>query len=72
MRRLFGNHVVEDPFDGVQGQGANGVASFEKPKAAGSEQYVSDPAKPVPFLPRPIDMGDADQWKPWLVKDQHE
>jgi uncharacterized protein len=49
---------------------ANGVASFDKPKTAGSEQYVSDPAKPVPFIPRPIDMGDADQWKPWLVHDQ--
>jgi putative CocE/NonD family hydrolase len=31
---------------------------------------VSDPAKPVPFLPRPIDMGDADQWHGWLVHDQ--
>lgn len=49
---------------------ANGVATFEKPKAAGREEYVSDPAKPVPFLPRPIDMSDATQWKPWLVHDQ--
>ncbi len=49
---------------------ANGAASFERPKAAGREEYVSDPAKPVPFLPRPINMGDAAQWKPWLVKDQ--
>ncbi len=49
---------------------ANGIATFEKPKAAGREEYVSDPAKPVPFLPRPIDMSDATQWKPWLVHDQ--
>jgi len=49
---------------------ANGVATFEKPQAAGHEEYVSDPAKPVPFIPRPIDMGDAVQWKPWLVQDQ--
>jgi putative CocE/NonD family hydrolase len=49
---------------------ANGVATFQKPKAAGREEYVSDPAKPVPFLPRPIDMSDATQWKPWLVHDQ--
>ena len=28
------------------------------------------PAKPVPFIPRPIDMGDDDQWQAWLVHDQ--
>jgi putative CocE/NonD family hydrolase len=49
---------------------ANGAASFDKPAAAGHEEYVSDPAKPVPFLPRPIDMGDSNQWKPWLIRDQ--
>jgi putative CocE/NonD family hydrolase len=31
------------------------------------DEYVSDPAKPVPFLPRPIDNAD---WGNWLVKDQ--
>ena len=41
-----------------------------KPGAAGHDEYVSDPAKPVPFIPRPIDMGDRLQWKPWLVHDQ--
>jgi hypothetical protein len=49
---------------------AGGLATFEKPRASGREDYVSDPAKPVPFLPRPIDMGDALQWKPWLIRDQ--
>ena len=44
--------------------------SFTKPAAAGHDEYVSDPAKPVPFIPRPIDMGAGDQWKPWLVRDQ--
>ncbi|MEO8064601.1 MAG: CocE/NonD family hydrolase [Pseudomonadota bacterium] len=48
----------------------NGAATFERPQAAGHDEYVSDPAKPVPFIPRPINMGDATQWKPWLVKDQ--
>ena len=47
----------------------NGV-SFDKPAAASHDDYVSDPAKPVPFIPRPIDMGASDQWKPWLVRDQ--
>jgi putative CocE/NonD family hydrolase len=45
-------------------------ASFAVPAVAGSDSYVSDPAKPVPFLPRPIDMGASDQWKSWLVRDQ--
>jgi uncharacterized protein len=49
---------------------ANGAATFERPTAGGHEEYISDPAKPVPFLPRPIDMGDATQWKPWLIRDQ--
>jgi putative CocE/NonD family hydrolase len=49
---------------------ANNGASFERPATAGHDQYVSDPAKPVPFLPRPIDMGDAEQWHGWLVHDQ--
>ena len=49
---------------------AGGAATFDKPSAAGREDYVSDPAKPVPFIPRPIDMSDANQWKPWLIRDQ--
>ena len=48
----------------------NGSADFEKPAASGHDDYVSDPAHPVPFIPLPIAMGDATQWKPWLVHDQ--
>jgi putative CocE/NonD family hydrolase len=44
-----------------------GSAGFERPAAAGHDDYVSDPAKPVPYLPRPIGGG---QWKSWLVQDQ--
>jgi uncharacterized protein len=39
-------------------------------KAAAFDEYVSDPAKPVPFVPRPVHMSDATVWKPWLVTDQ--
>jgi uncharacterized protein len=46
------------------------AASFTAPAGSGHDDYVSDPAKPVPFIPRPIDMTDALQWKPWLVHDQ--
>jgi putative CocE/NonD family hydrolase len=38
--------------------------------AGGRDDYVSDPARPVPFVPRPIHLRDADVWKPWLVGDQ--
>jgi len=49
---------------------AGGVATLDRPATSGHEDYVSDPAKPVPFIPRPIDMSDPFQWKPWLVRDQ--
>lgn len=45
-------------------------ASFTAPAAQGHDDYVSDPGKPVPFIPRPINMDAAAQWKPWLVHDQ--
>jgi uncharacterized protein len=43
--------------------------SFAAPAAAGDDSYVSDPAKPIPFLPRPY-TGAREQWQPWLVSDQ--
>ena len=51
---------------------AGGKLSFDAP-AAGSEkftQYISDPAKPVPFSPRPFVASDEDAWRTWLVRDQ--
>jgi putative CocE/NonD family hydrolase len=44
--------------------------SFERPSASASDTYLSDPKNPAPFLPRPINMGDIDQWHSWLVRDQ--
>ena len=46
------------------------TASFTAPAAGGHDDYVSNPAKPVPFIPRPINMADETQWRPWLVHDQ--
>ena len=45
---------------------------FDKPVAspATADSYVSDPAKPVPYLPRPVRFADSDRWKQWLVMDQ--
>jgi uncharacterized protein len=39
------------------------------------ESYVSDPAKPVPYVPRPIHIGGDDgeaTWQTWLVSDQRD
>ncbi len=51
---------------------AGGKLSFQAPAAGQGdyEEYVSDPAKPVPFVPRPVDFGDRDMWTTWLVHDQ--
>jgi putative CocE/NonD family hydrolase len=35
-----------------------------------NDEYVSDPAKPVPFEPRPVRLNDGDSWRRWLVADQ--
>jgi len=40
-----------------------------KSRAPGYEEYVSDPAKPVPYRARPI---DGTSWSRWLVDDQRE
>lgn len=34
------------------------------------DEYVSDPAKPVPYEPRPVRFGDSRAWRRWLVMDQ--
>jgi uncharacterized protein len=34
------------------------------------DEYVSDPAKPVPYRPRPIVNLDEEAWRTWLVTDQ--
>ncbi len=47
---------------------------FTAPKAgdAGFEEYVSDPAKPVPYRARPIQPAGGGTWAQWLVDDQRE
>lgn len=57
--------------------------SFDAPtQSSGGDTYTSDPAKPVPFLPRPVvdpfgdmaatgSLGNSyDPWSKWLVRDQ--
>jgi len=43
-----------------------------KPGDAEFEEYVSDPAKPVPFRARPIGDERRATWSDWLVDDQRE
>jgi putative CocE/NonD family hydrolase len=52
-------------------------AGFTAPKSgdAAFDEYVSDPAKPVPFRKRPIQptgYSDGMTWPEWLVDDQRE
>ncbi len=52
---------------------AGGALGFSAPAsgAAASDEYVSDPAKPVPFIPRPVRASGA-TWAEWLVTDQRD
>lgn len=43
--------------------------AFARPANAGTDSWVSDPADPVPMLPRPIHL-QRDSWRAWLVHDQ--
>jgi putative CocE/NonD family hydrolase len=57
--------------------GANLKATFDPPKPGDTafDEYVSDPAKPVPFRARPIQpVGYVPPltWSQWLVDDQRE
>ncbi len=50
---------------------ANGKLSFDAPPATAKpafDSYVSDPANPVPYRPRPIEVRAG--WSTWLVEDQ--
>ncbi|MFL5355989.1 CocE/NonD family hydrolase [Archangium sp.] len=56
-------------------------AGFSAPASGGAafDEYISDPAKPVPYRARPIvddtsatGASATDPWKSWLVRDQRE
>jgi putative CocE/NonD family hydrolase len=46
--------------------------AFDKPSApaGAADTYISDPAKPVPYVPRPVRFADSERWRQWLVTDQ--
>jgi uncharacterized protein len=52
-----------------------GTLGFTAPAGSSFEAYVADPAKPVPYLPRPIHIGGDEgegSWQTWLVSDQRD
>ncbi|MCU0704241.1 MAG: CocE/NonD family hydrolase [Fimbriiglobus sp.] len=50
---------------------AGGRMSFDPPAAAGHDEYLSDPANPVPYRPRPVTATyPGREWKEWMVEDQ--
>jgi uncharacterized protein len=54
---------------------AGGGLSFTAANGSSFESYVSDPSKPVPYLPRPIHIGGEEgalTWQTWLVSDQRD
>ena len=51
----------------------SGKASFDAPAAgSGFDEFVSDPARPVPYRPRPVEVtyGPGSRWSQWMTEDQ--
>ncbi len=53
---------------------ADGKLSFDPPADAGPafDSYISDPANPVPYRPRPVEetYSEGSRWYTWLLEDQ--
>jgi hypothetical protein len=66
---LYLNAGLKLRFEGPRSNDGN-QRSGQDPRAPGVfEEYISDPAKPVPYRARPI---DGTSWSRWLVDDQRE
>jgi len=39
-------------------------------ESAGEDSYISDPAKPIPFIEVPLMLNSNPRWATWLVQDQ--
>ncbi len=51
-------------------QADSGLAFSAPATARGYDEYVSDPARPVPNAPRPVHFADTAAWQRWLLEDQ--
>ncbi len=58
----------EQHFTPLYLQSQNGLA-FQT-SSAGEDSYVSDPAKPIPFIEVPLQFNTHPRWATWLVQDQ--
>jgi putative CocE/NonD family hydrolase len=49
-----------------------GGLSFDPPTTSGDDAYLSDPAHPVPYRPRPVERtyGPGSRWRRWMTEDQ--
>jgi putative CocE/NonD family hydrolase len=59
----------------LQAGGNLRLGSASSGAASDFESYVSDPAKPVPYLPRPIHIAGEEgetSWQTWLLGDQRD
>jgi len=55
----------------TEGSGLSFTApTAPRDSASAYDEYVSDPSKPVPYMPRPTRFSDTDSWRRWLVSDQ--
>ncbi len=67
-------HAAWPPKDAVAKKlyfGADSTLTTDAPTADGHDEYISDPAKPVPYRPRPVTATyPGKEWKEWMVEDQ--
>jgi putative CocE/NonD family hydrolase len=66
-KRLYLTADKSLSFDAADAPDAPDVPTAAGPKF---DEYVSDPANPVPYLPRPVNPVDGVAWQTWLVTDQ--
>ncbi len=68
------SHAAWPPKDAVAKTlyfAVDGKLTTDAPTADGHDEYISDPAKPVPYRPRPVTATyPGKEWKEWMVEDQ--
>ncbi len=66
-----GCSATSQPLYLTSGSGLSFTAPVAGAAGGGTyDEYVSDPAKPVPYLPRPVRFANGDLWRRWLLFDQ--
>ncbi len=68
-------HLVLHTGGGLSLEAASPGGGVAKSGSVDFDAYVSDPAKPIPYLPRPIHIEGAEgasSWQTWLVSDQRD